>query len=80
MAPEAFSLLRAAIECLHCYSLVRDDLPAMDNDALRRGRADGVEGLRRMDGHPGGRWPADDRVRDAGEPWKLMRMPRCVSS
>src|ERR1700674_2520677 len=28
----------AAPECLHCYSLVHDDLPAMDDDALRRGR------------------------------------------
>jgi farnesyl diphosphate synthase len=28
----------AAIECVHCYSLVHDDLPAMDDDALRRGR------------------------------------------
>jgi farnesyl diphosphate synthase len=28
----------AAIECLHCYSLVHDDLPAMDDDALRRGQ------------------------------------------
>lgn len=27
-----------AIECLHTYSLVHDDLPAMDNDDLRRGR------------------------------------------
>ncbi|MFT3732233.1 MAG: polyprenyl synthetase family protein [Hyphomicrobium sp.] len=27
-----------AIECIHCYSLVHDDLPAMDNDELRRGR------------------------------------------
>lgn len=27
----------AALECLHCYSLVHDDLPAMDNDTLRRG-------------------------------------------
>lgn len=27
-----------AIECLHCYSLVHDDLPAMDNDDLRRGQ------------------------------------------
>jgi len=27
-----------AIECLHCYSLVHDDLPCMDNDDLRRGR------------------------------------------
>ncbi|MET0408260.1 MAG: polyprenyl synthetase family protein [Hyphomicrobium sp.] len=28
----------AAIECIHCYSLVHDDLPSMDNDELRRGR------------------------------------------
>jgi farnesyl diphosphate synthase len=28
----------AAIECLHCYSLVHDDLPAMDDDDLRRGK------------------------------------------
>lgn len=28
----------AALECLHCYSLVHDDLPAMDNDDLRRGQ------------------------------------------
>jgi farnesyl diphosphate synthase len=27
-----------ALECLHCYSLVHDDLPAMDNDRLRRGQ------------------------------------------
>jgi len=28
----------AAVELIHCYSLVHDDLPAMDNDDLRRGR------------------------------------------
>ncbi|MCL4676466.1 MAG: polyprenyl synthetase family protein, partial [Pararhodobacter sp.] len=28
----------AAIEAMHGYSLVHDDLPAMDDDALRRGR------------------------------------------
>ncbi len=27
-----------ALECVHCYSLVHDDLPAMDDDAMRRGR------------------------------------------
>jgi len=27
----------AALECVHCYSLAHDDLPAMDNDELRRG-------------------------------------------
>jgi farnesyl diphosphate synthase len=28
----------AALECIHAYSLVHDDLPAMDDDDLRRGR------------------------------------------
>lgn len=28
----------AAVECVHCYSLIHDDLPAMDNDDLRRGQ------------------------------------------
>ena len=28
----------AAIEMIHCYSLIHDDLPAMDNDDLRRGQ------------------------------------------
>lgn len=28
----------AAVECLHAYSLVHDDLPAMDDDDLRRGK------------------------------------------
>jgi len=28
----------AAVEFLHCYSLIHDDLPAMDNDDLRRGQ------------------------------------------
>ena len=28
----------AAIECMHCYSLIHDDLPAFDDDATRRGR------------------------------------------
>ena len=28
----------AALECVHCYSLIHDDLPAMDDDDLRRGR------------------------------------------
>src|SRR5438874_11094839 len=31
--------LASAIECIHAYSLVHDDLPSMDNDDFRRGRA-----------------------------------------
>lgn len=39
--PSTASALPAAIalECIHTYSLVHDDLPCMDNDDLRRGRA-----------------------------------------
>ncbi len=37
--PEVQALrVGAALEALHCYSLVHDDLPAMDNDDLRRGQ------------------------------------------
>ena len=38
-APRGHALMAgAALECVHCYSLAHDDLPAMDNDDLRRGR------------------------------------------
>lgn len=37
--PETAALrVAAALECIHCYSLIHDDLPAMDDDDLRRGR------------------------------------------
>jgi len=36
--PEAALLAGEAMECIHCYSLIHDDLPAMDNSDLRRGR------------------------------------------
>ena len=37
--PPASALLAgAALECIHCYSLIHDDLPSMDNSDLRRGR------------------------------------------
>ncbi|WP_420393626.1 polyprenyl synthetase family protein [Acuticoccus sp.] len=35
---DAATTVGAAFECLHAYSLVHDDLPAMDDDDLRRGR------------------------------------------
>lgn len=38
-APETLDPIAAAIECIHAYSLIHDDLPAMDNDDLRRGQA-----------------------------------------
>jgi geranylgeranyl diphosphate synthase type II len=36
--PEGIARLGAAIEMLHTYSLIHDDLPALDNDDLRRGK------------------------------------------
>jgi len=38
VARERALMAGAALECVHGYSLIHDDLPAMDNDALRRGR------------------------------------------
>ena len=35
---EAAEQFAAAVEMLHCYSLIHDDLPCMDNDDLRRGK------------------------------------------
>ncbi|HEY8010089.1 MAG TPA: farnesyl diphosphate synthase [Rudaea sp.] len=37
-APERLDAAAAAVEIIHAYSLVHDDLPAMDDDELRRGR------------------------------------------
>lgn len=36
--PEDVILTACALEMIHCYSLVHDDLPAMDNDDFRRGK------------------------------------------
>lgn len=36
--PERVQHAAAAVELIHAYSLVHDDMPAMDNDALRRGK------------------------------------------
>ena len=37
-APERLEIAAAAVECIHAYSLVHDDLPCMDDDTLRRGK------------------------------------------
>ena len=36
--PPALLLTACALECIHTYSLIHDDLPAMDDDELRRGK------------------------------------------
>jgi len=38
LSPERLDGPAAAVEIIHAYSLIHDDLPAMDDDALRRGR------------------------------------------
>ncbi|MDH3505672.1 MAG: polyprenyl synthetase family protein [Gammaproteobacteria bacterium] len=38
LEPEPLDAIAAAVELIHAYSLVHDDLPAMDDDDLRRGR------------------------------------------
>ncbi|HMA88842.1 MAG TPA: farnesyl diphosphate synthase [Burkholderiales bacterium] len=37
-APERVEIAAAAVEMMHAYSLVHDDLPCMDDDVLRRGK------------------------------------------
>ena len=37
-APQSCLPVACALECIHTYSLIHDDLPAMDNDELRRGK------------------------------------------
>jgi farnesyl diphosphate synthase len=37
-APVRLEIVAAALEIIHAYSLVHDDLPSMDNDVLRRGK------------------------------------------
>ena len=36
--PERVKIVAAAVEMIHAYSLIHDDMPCMDNDVLRRGR------------------------------------------
>ncbi len=43
---EDCALRAASVECVHCYSLVHDDLPAMDNADLRRGKANRAQTIR----------------------------------
>lgn len=37
-SPEKLEIVSSAVELIHAYSLVHDDLPCMDNDVLRRGQ------------------------------------------
>ena len=64
--PDGVEELGAALEMIHTYSLIHDDLPALDNDDLRRGAPDLPRRVRRSDGHPRRRRPADPGLRSAG--------------
>ena len=35
---QSLIILGSAVECIHSYSLIHDDLPCMDNDSIRRGK------------------------------------------
>ena len=64
--PDGIEDLGAAIEMLHTYSLIHDDLPALDNDDLRRGQADLPRGVWRGHRDSGRRRAADSGLSDAG--------------
>ena len=51
--PQSLLRLASAIELIHTYSLIHDDLPALDNDDLRRGKPTSHVMFRRGHGHPG---------------------------
>ena len=70
----------AAIEMIHTYSLVHDDLPAMDNDAYRRGR----ETTHIRFGHAMGILAGDaivksGREKDAGQLWRVLGAQRILA-
>ena len=59
--------LAAALELIHTYSLIHDDLPAMDDDDLRRGPSDLPPRVRRGRRDPGRRRPLRRGVRAAAD-------------
>ena len=67
-----------AIECIHAYSLIHDDLPAMDDDDLRRGRPTDPPRLRRSDGDSRRRRAAGAGFRDTGRSRDRSRAPTCA--
>ncbi len=67
--------LACAVEMIHTYSLIHDDLPCMDDDDLRRGTPDQSQGLRRSDRDARRRRAADGRIQGA----RALRRPERVS-
>ena len=75
--PEELLPAACALELVHTFSLVHDDLPALDDDDLRRGRAERARGLRR-----GRRDPRRRRAPRRGVPARalLRRRPAWPAS
>lgn len=71
---DAVALTAFAVECIHTYSLVHDDLPAMDDDDLRRGR----ETTHRVYGEAGGVLAGDALQALAFEVLGTSGLPRAV--
>ena len=76
--PEAALRASCAVELIHAYSLVHDDMPCMDNDVLRRGKPTVHVQLRRGAGDAGGRCDAGAGLRgaDAGQTASRRRCRR----
>src|SRR4051812_17898097 len=55
--PERVAIAGAAVELIHAYSLVHDDLPCMDDDVLRRGKPPGPRRDDETTAPPGGGAP-----------------------
>ena len=70
--PERVLPLAAAIELIHTYSLIHDDLPAMDDDALRRGQP--TCHVRFGEGVAGDREQLDALIERYAEGWTLDRI------
>ena len=60
--PSALEIAACAVELIHAYSLVHDDMPCMDDDVLRRGKPTVHVRVRRGHGAAGRRRPAGARV------------------
>ena len=72
---------RGAVELIHVYSLVHDDLPAMDDDDLRRGRPTCHKAYRRRHGGAGRRCIAGAGIRGAGGRQRVAgRLRNCACS
>ena len=64
--PQRLEVAAAAVEMIHAYSLVHDDLPCMDDDVLRRGKPTVHVEYDEATAHAGGRRAAGARVPAAG--------------